>query len=207
MNFSVLQPTMFMQTLESSWKAAVKTGTFGLPYDPTKKASYVDYRDVAEAGAIALTGDTLSYGTFELPARGIFDRIEVAKTMSEALGRKRAQPGFDASRWKTGPAPFGQGYPANTRWKTPDLWIRRTVTLPATIPPQLMLMTQHDEDVEVYINGIAAASATGFEGQYVPLKMDAAARASLKPGPNVIAAHCRQTVGGQVLDVGIVAGP
>ena len=39
MDFSVLQPTMFMQTLESSWKAAVKTGTFGLPYDPTKKAS------------------------------------------------------------------------------------------------------------------------------------------------------------------------
>ena len=48
----------------------------------------MDYRDVAEAAAIALTGDTLSYGTFKLSARGMLDQIEVAKMMSEALVRK-----------------------------------------------------------------------------------------------------------------------
>ncbi len=64
-------------------------------------------------------------------------------------------------------------------------------------------MTIHDEDVEVSVNGILAASAPGFVGDYVRLPMSDAARASLEPGKNVLAVHCRQTIGGQVIDVGI----
>ena len=118
------------------------------------------------------------------------------------------QPTFDASGWKTGPAPFGQGVgDPNTPWTdTPgDIWLRRTVTLPAAIPAKMIVKTLHDEDVEVYVNGVLAASAPGFTSGYVSLPMSAAARAALKPGPNVIAVHCRQTVGGQVIDVGIAA--
>jgi uncharacterized protein YbjT (DUF2867 family) len=48
----------------------------------------VDYRDVAEAAALALTEDKLDYGTFELSSSGMFDRIELAEIMSEALGRR-----------------------------------------------------------------------------------------------------------------------
>ncbi|MBV9848430.1 MAG: glycoside hydrolase family 2 [Armatimonadetes bacterium] len=118
-----------------------------------------------------------------------------------------AQPGFDSSTWKTGPAPFGQGYDGvRTPWTdTPgDIWLRRTVTLPAVIPARLDVLALHDEDVEVYVNGVLAASATGYNGGYVRLPMSDAARAALHPGPNLIAVHCRQTIGGQVIDVGIV---
>jgi hypothetical protein len=112
---------------------------------------------------------------------------------------------FDASAWKKGAAPFGHGYPVTTAWTdTPgDIWLRRTVNLPQAIPPKLMVRTLHDEDVEVYINGILAATAPGFVSDYVDLPMSGAARATMKPGANVIAVHCRQTVGGQVIDVGI----
>ncbi len=85
--FTVLQPTMFMQTLASSWKEIAAKSTFSLPYSNTKCASYVDYRDVAEAAAIALTTNRLDYGTFELSAPGMFNRIELTALMSDVLGR------------------------------------------------------------------------------------------------------------------------
>ena len=88
MKFTVLQPTMFMQTLEKSWSEVTTTGRFSLPYSRKARASYVDYRDVAEAAAIAFTRDKLDYGTFEMCASGMFNRMEIASMMSEGLGRK-----------------------------------------------------------------------------------------------------------------------
>ena len=120
------------------------------------------------------------------------------------------QLAFDASTWKTGPAPFGQGYEGvRTPWTdTPgDIWLRRAVTLPAALPAKLDVVTIHDEDVEVYVNGVPAASASGYVGDYIRLPMSEAAQAALKPGgTNVIAVHCRQTIGGQIIDIGIAKG-
>jgi uncharacterized protein YbjT (DUF2867 family) len=95
--FTVLQPTMFMQTLANGWKEALKSGSFSLPYSKHAKACYVDYRDVAEAAAIGLTTDKLAYGTFELSAPGLIDRIELTQIMSTALGRpiRAGEPGYD----------------------------------------------------------------------------------------------------------------
>lgn len=87
LTFTVLQPTMFMQTIANSWKEVTEKGTFSLPYPNDKRASYVDHRDVAEAAAIALTSDKLDYGTFELCAPGMVDRVQLAVMMSQALGR------------------------------------------------------------------------------------------------------------------------
>ena len=88
MDFTILQPAMFMQTLGGGWDAVVKTGQFALPYSVTARVCFVDYRDVAEATALAFTGDALAYGTFELCAPGMVSRIEIAALMSEVLGRR-----------------------------------------------------------------------------------------------------------------------
>lgn len=88
MTFTVLQPTMFMQTLDKSWNEVTATGRFTMPYSRKTRCSYVDYRDVAEVAALAFTLDTLDYGTFEMCAPGMFSRIELAAMMSDALGRK-----------------------------------------------------------------------------------------------------------------------
>ena len=85
--FTIMQPTMFMQTLSNGWKEVTERSTFSLPYPNSKQASYVDYRDVAEAAAIALTTDRLDFGTFELCAPGMVDRFELTAIMSEVLGR------------------------------------------------------------------------------------------------------------------------
>ncbi len=113
MDFTVLQPTMFMQTLANSWPQVVETGRFALPYSVERKASYVDYRDVAEAAALALTGDTLAYGTFELCAPGMVDRRELAAIMGQALGRPVEAGEVPFDRWadtaKIPESPFRDG--------------------------------------------------------------------------------------------------
>lgn len=96
MEFTVLQPAMFMQNFDSGWSAVLEHGQIAMPYSKLAKMCYVDYRDVAEAAALALTGDKLDYGTFEVCAPGMFDRLELAAMMSEALGRtiEAGEPSF-----------------------------------------------------------------------------------------------------------------
>ncbi|HEX3662705.1 MAG TPA: NmrA family NAD(P)-binding protein [Acidobacteriaceae bacterium] len=86
MNFTVLQPTLFMQTLEQVWEGVVRSRCYAMPYSVHARTSWVDYRDVAEAAALAFTTDRLDYGTFELCSPGMPDRLEIAALMSEALG-------------------------------------------------------------------------------------------------------------------------
>ncbi|MBI5819875.1 MAG: DUF4965 domain-containing protein [Verrucomicrobia bacterium] len=114
---------------------------------------------------------------------------------------------FDDAAWQQGKAGFGSfktpGAKVRTQWKTADIWLRREVELPASTTGDLRLTLHHDEDVEVYINGVLAAQATGYVSDYEEVPLLPAARAALKPGKNLIAVHCHQTRGGQYVDVGI----
>jgi hypothetical protein len=91
-----------------------------------------------------------------------------------------------------------------TRWNTDDIWLRRSITLPDREYPDLQFYVDHDEDVEVYVNGILAAKEQGFTTSYETLNIQASARALLKPNATVtLAVHCHQTAGGQNIDVGL----
>ena len=68
---------------------------------------------------------------------------------------------------------------------------------------QLFLRIHHDEDADVYFNGVLAAKIGGFTGTYLQASVSSAARAALRHDGNVIAVHCHQTTGGQYIDVGI----
>ena len=97
--FTILQPAMFMQNLAGSWKTIVETGRFALPYSVATRACYVDYRDVAETAALALTTDRLDFGTFELSAPGMISRVDLAALISEALGRKIEAANLPFESW------------------------------------------------------------------------------------------------------------
>ncbi len=120
------------------------------------------------------------------------------------------RPGFDDSGWTRGDAGFGTdgtpGIRVATRWATPGIWMRREVTLPpSTDPARVQLLLYHDEDVEVYVNGLLAAREPGYVTSYQVVEIGEAARAHLKPGARlVLAVHCHQTGGGQGVDVGLV---
>jgi uncharacterized protein YbjT (DUF2867 family) len=87
LDFTVLQPARFMQNFERSWKDVVEHDRLAQPYSLSAKMCSVDYRDVAEVAAMAMTGNELSYGTFELSAAGMQDTYETAEIISEVLGR------------------------------------------------------------------------------------------------------------------------
>jgi uncharacterized protein YbjT (DUF2867 family) len=70
-----------------TFREALRTATVVAPWSKHATMSYVDYRDVAEVAAMAFTDPRLSYGTFELAAGVMADRIEIAEMMSRAAGR------------------------------------------------------------------------------------------------------------------------
>lgn len=120
------------------------------------------------------------------------------------------QPQFDAAGagWKKGQAGFGTpetpGTKVRTRWDTSDIWIRREFTLDHEVTLNLHLMVHHDEDAEIYINGIPAVLLYGFTGSYQPFVLTDQGRRALKAGTNTIAIHCHQSRGGQYIDAGLV---
>lgn len=86
MEYVLLQPAMFVQTIAGSWPNVVKTGVFAEPWSSETRFTRVDYRDVAEVAAVALTEDRLLYGTYQLCSEGNLNRYQVAALMSEVLG-------------------------------------------------------------------------------------------------------------------------
>lgn len=86
LDFTVLQPAMYMQGLDGTYQQALRTGTIVFPWSKLSKMTYVDYRDVADAAALAFIDHRLSYGSFELAAGGMITRVELAELMSRAAG-------------------------------------------------------------------------------------------------------------------------
>jgi hypothetical protein len=115
---------------------------------------------------------------------------------------------FDDSSWKSGPGGFGTvgtpGAVVRTVWNTDTIWLRREITLPEGPYTQLHLQMHHDDDAEVYLNGVLAAKLTGYTTAYKEVAISEEARKTLRPGSNVLAVFCRQTGGGQYIDVGLV---
>ncbi len=87
MEYVFLHPAIFFQNLARSWPGVVATGVFTEPWSAETRFSRVDYRDVAEVSALALTGDRMTFGTFELCAEGDLDRSDVAALMADVMGR------------------------------------------------------------------------------------------------------------------------
>jgi hypothetical protein len=118
---------------------------------------------------------------------------------------------FDASSWGTGQAGFGTvgtpGAVVRTTWNTDDIWLRQTFTLGTLTPSeraQLVFYVYHDEDCEIYLNGVLAGSASGYSTSYVLIPMNNAGQnALIANATNLIAVHCHQTTGGQNIDAGI----
>lgn len=113
---------------------------------------------------------------------------------------------FAATGWKTGSAGFGGG--GRTPWSSSDIWIRRTFKINSfdmSRLPDLRLWLFHDEDAEIYINGLLAAKMTGYNTKYEAWPLLPEAQQSLKfdGTDNVIAIHCKQTTGGQFIDCGL----
>lgn len=110
-----------------------------------------------------------------------------------------------AGSWQEGAAPFSDN-PSDhgTAWTGGDVWVRRTVRLPATLPTgELRLLMQHDDDAEVYLNGVLLTKQPGFNSKYDFFDVPPTARPALRAGDNVLALHANSPQGGEYLDAGL----
>lgn len=112
---------------------------------------------------------------------------------------------FDDKSWKEAPGGFGTRMVPNARvgteWKGREIWIRREFQArkPQGTP---VIRVFHDEDAEIYLNGVKVADLHKFVTSYVDVPLPDPSL--LREGRNVLAIHCRQTEGGQFIDAGIV---
>ena len=117
------------------------------------------------------------------------------------------QPAFDDRDWQQGTGGFGTletpGARVGTTWATANIWLRKVFTLTA-VPERAALLIHHDEDAEVFINGRQVATFARWATDYQVVPLDEQARSALVAGRNVLAVHCRQTDGGQFIDVHVI---
>lgn len=117
------------------------------------------------------------------------------------------KPDFNDSQWKEGKAPFGseEEITSKTRWeKTPDIWVRREINLEEDLAGKTVFLEySHDDDVEIYINGIEVVNTGNACKKNVALTLEESVKQSLKKGKNIITAHCHDRGGLAFLDFGL----
>ncbi|MGO4712642.1 NmrA family NAD(P)-binding protein [Bradyrhizobium sp. 2TAF24] len=96
LDYTLLYPATVFQNLAAAWPAILATGVFVEAFAANAALARVDYRDVAEVAAEALTGDRLSGGAFELCADDALNRHQIAALIGDVLGRRieAAELGF-----------------------------------------------------------------------------------------------------------------
>lgn len=120
-------------------------------------------------------------------------------------GENWMNPDLNDSQWKKGVAPFGNNPTmSKTQWNTKDIWVRRKFILKDLNSDALYLKLNHDDDVEVYLNGEVAYKVKGWTNKYIYVPIPEAAKSKLKIGENLLAIHVINNVGGAILDAGIV---
>ena len=154
-------------------------------------------------------------GSYNVESQG-FTYVPVLRTAKDGKEQwkyVKAEPAsgwnaksFDDSSWSKGYNSFGTRGQDNTSWTTSDIWLRKDFYLTgysAQVVDSLVLYVSHDEDCQIYINGIKAAEMGGYaDYKYVSISNEA--RASIKVGEkNVIAVHCYNGGGAGNIDVGI----
>ncbi|MES2446109.1 MAG: DUF4965 domain-containing protein [Bacteroidota bacterium] len=126
-------------------------------------------------------------------------------SVSYSLDQQNEKDWFNANfkdaNWKKGIAPFGDGENVKTKWTTNDLYYRRKFTVSNLSSHKKYLKLNHDDNVEVYLNGKQIYKRNGWVNQYVYLPI---ANGILKNGENILSIHVKNTAGGRYLDAGIV---
>jgi NAD(P)H dehydrogenase (quinone) len=95
LDFTILQPTAYMQNSVAQWDAIKRDGVFRVPYPVETRLSLVDLDDVAEAAALVLTNTGHSNATYELAGTPPLSQLELAEAFGRALKthiRAEAEP-------------------------------------------------------------------------------------------------------------------
>lgn len=123
------------------------------------------------------------------------------------------KPGFDRTGWKEGEAAFTSNCqapyanaPQKTTWIGNSLYLVKEINVPKGVD-SLSFDILHDDFVDVWLNGVEAASGDWYtKSHYRVVNLSRAAQATLKPGKNLLAVRVRNNPGGLgYFDMGVTA--
>lgn len=87
LNFTILQPTAYMQNIQAYWQQITRQGVYPLPYAPESLLSLVDLADVAQVAAKTLLEPTHTGAIYELVGTAPLSQHQVAESLSRVLGK------------------------------------------------------------------------------------------------------------------------
>jgi uncharacterized protein YbjT (DUF2867 family) len=89
LNFTILQPTPYMQNVLGQWENVIQHGVYEIPYLPSTLLGMVDLGDIAEVAARVLTTEkTYDWATYELAGPEILSQEDVASIISRVIGKE-----------------------------------------------------------------------------------------------------------------------
>ena len=129
---------------------------------------------------------------------------EATYTLEKPAGNWTAAS-YNDSKWQKSYAPFGSNeYFNKTRWTSSDIWVRRTVEIkPEDLGgDKYFLQYSHDDIFELYVNGEKLIDTGNTWKENILLELT---KEQLAKWGNTltIAAHCQNTLGGQLVDFGV----
>ncbi|MFV1859005.1 MAG: SDR family oxidoreductase [Anaerolineales bacterium] len=99
MGFTILQPASYMQNVRGVW-ASVVEGHYPVPYPTEVRFSPVDLRDVAHLAAEVLSAPGHEGAIYELAGPELLTPVQMARRLSEALGRPVEAVEISRDRWR-----------------------------------------------------------------------------------------------------------
>jgi uncharacterized protein YbjT (DUF2867 family) len=87
LEFTILQPTAYMQNCLGEWDRMVNHGIYRVPYPIKTRLSLVDLDDVAEIAALVLTSAGHFSATYELVGTPPLSQTEIAEAFGRAMKR------------------------------------------------------------------------------------------------------------------------
>ena len=100
LSFTILQPTVYMQNVLAYWNQILENGIYPMAYSPETRLSLVDLEDVAKAARIVLTETGHMDATIELVGTPAMSQVEIAKTLTDQLGRPVEAEGVSLDTWE-----------------------------------------------------------------------------------------------------------
>jgi uncharacterized protein YbjT (DUF2867 family) len=109
LDFTILQPAVYMQNLLSQWDDILHSGIFRQPFAPETRLCMVDLEDVAQAAMIVLTEAGHRGATYELVGTSAISQTEISKILSDLLNRPMEVLEISLETWERNARAAGLG--------------------------------------------------------------------------------------------------